>query len=234
MAKVLALRHMYSGSLFNLQTIFESQGFSTEHVEGYATDFSRIDPLEPDILVVLGGAMGVYEADLYPYLHEEIRILKARIAADRPTLGICLGAQLMAASQGCRVFKGAQGKEKGFLPLTLTPEGKSSPLRHFDSNLTNVLQLHGDTFDLPVNATLLASTELYANQAYRLGNNCFAVQFHPELNHAGFENFLVEDNGRIDVAAFRASAEKNLPVMEKQTEKFILDLLQIWGLRENA
>lgn len=234
MTKVLALRHMYSGSMFNVQTVFEKQGFETKHVEGYSVDLSKVDALEPDILVVMGGAMGVYEADLYPYLYEEIRILKERVAADKPTLGICLGSQLMAASQGCRVFKGPQGREHGFLPITLTEAGRDSPLQHLAPEKTNVLHMHGDTFDLPENATLLASTDKYTNQAYRIGNNCFATQFHPELNHVGFENLLVEDNGRLDVAAFRASAKENLPTMEVQTEKFILDLIKTWGLKTNA
>lgn len=234
MTKVLALRHMYSGSMFNVQTVFEKQGFETSHVEGYSVDLSKLDALEPDVLVVMGGAMGVYEADLYPYLHHEIRILKERVAADKPTLGICLGSQLMAASQGCRVFKGPQGREHGFLPIALTDAGNDSPLQHLGAEKTNVLHMHGDTFDLPENATLLASTDLYKNQAYRIGNNCFATQFHPEFNQVGFENLLVEDNGRLDVAAFRASAKENLPTMEVQTEKFIVDLIKLWGLKTNA
>lgn len=234
MPKVLALRHMYSGSMFNVETVLRKQGFETQHVEGFNEDFSKIDALEPDILVVMGGSMGVYEADLYPYLHHEMRILKERVAADRPTLGICLGSQLMAASQGKKVFKGPQGPERGFLPIKLTEAGANSPLKHLSPDITRVLHLHGDTFDLPDNATLLASTDLYANQAYRVGKNCFATQFHPEFNNAGFENLLVEDNGRVDVTAFRAEAGKYLPTMEIQTEKFIVDLINLWGFKTNA
>lgn len=234
MTKVLALRHMYSGCMFNVETIFTKQGFSCSHIEGFTTDFSKIDALEPDILVVMGGSMGVYEADLYPYLHHEIRILKERVAADKPTLGICLGSQLMAASQGCSVYKGKQGKEKGFFPVTLTEAGTQTPLVHFAPDKTRVLHMHGDTFDLPENATLLASTDLYKNQAYRIGKNCFATQFHPEFNHAGFENMMVEDNGKIDVVDFRRQAAEFLPTMERQTEKFILDLLKVWGISTHA
>lgn len=234
MTKVLALRHMYSGCMFNIEAVFARLGFDCRHIEGFSTDLSQIDALEPDILVVMGGAMGVYEADLYPYLHHEIRILKERVAADKPTLGVCLGSQLMAASQGCRVYKGANGPEKGFLPIQLTEEGKKSPLQHFAPDVTRVLHLHGDTFDLPKNATLLASTDLYANQAYRIGKNCFATQFHPEFNQSGFENLLVEDNGKIDVAAFRKDASLYLATMMAQTEKYLLDLLKIWGIKSDA
>ena len=225
---VLAIRHMFSGNPFNIETVFDAHDFNTSLIEGFSTDISSIDPLEPDIVLVMGGAMGVYEADLYPYLHDEIALLKARIAADRPTLGVCLGSQLMAASQGKRVYKGENGKEFGFFPINLTEAGKETPLRHLSADLTRVLHMHGDTFELPDNATLLASTDLYKNQAYRIGQNCFGVQFHPEVEYVGFENLLVEDNGRIDVAAFRAEGQKYLPTMEKQTTLFVNDLIKIW------
>ncbi len=225
---VLAIRHMFSGNPFNIETVFDAHDFNTTLIEGFSTDISSIDPLEPDIVLVMGGAMGVYEADLYPYLHDEIALIKARVAADRPTLGVCLGSQLMAASQGKRVYKGENGREFGFFPINLTEAAKDTPLRHLASDLTRVLHMHGDTFELPDNATLLASTDLYKNQAYRIGKNCFGVQFHPEFDMIGFENLLVEDNGRIDVKAFRAEGQKYLPAMEKQVTLFINDLIKIW------
>lgn len=225
---VLAIRHMFSGNPFNIETVFDAHDFHTSLIEGFSTDISSIDPLEPDIVLVMGGAMGVYEADLYPYLHDEIALLKARVAADRPTLGVCLGSQLMAASQGKRVYKGENGREFGFLPINLTDAGRDTPLRHLSSDLTRVLHMHGDTFDLPDNATLLASTDLYKNQAYRIGQNCFGVQFHPEFDHVGLENLLVEDNGRIDVTAFRAEGRKYLPAMERQVTLFVNDLIKLW------
>ncbi len=225
---VLAIRHMFSGNPFNIETVFDAHDFNTTLIEGFSTDISSIDPLEPDIVLVMGGAMGVYEADLYPYLYDEIALLKARIAADKPTLGVCLGSQLMAASQGKRVYKGENGKEFGFFPIELTDAGRQTPLQHLTPELTHVLHMHGDTFELPDNATLLASSGLYKNQAYRIGQNCFGVQFHPELDAIGFENLLVEDNGRIDVAAFRAEGQKYLPKMEQQTTLFVNDLIKLW------
>lgn len=233
MTKVIALRHMYSGSMFTIETVFRKLGFQLEHREGFTSDYSKFNALEPDILVVLGGTMGVYEAHLFPYLHEEIRILKERIAADKPTLGICLGSQLIAAAMGCRVYKGTQGSEYGFLPLTLTDAGKQSPLAHFAPELTPVWQMHGDTFDLPKEATLLAQTDKYA-QAYRIGKNCFATQFHPEYNHAAYESLLVDSCGQIDIQAHRADAQKYLAGMEKQMEKFLLDLVKIWNIPIHA
>lgn len=228
MPHALVLRHMYSGSLFTIEESFREKDIDFTYAEGFSTDLSAIDALEPDILVVLGGAMGVYERHLYPWLDHEIEIIKKRVAADRPTFGVCLGAQLMAASQGCDVYKGKQGREFGFLPIEATDAGLDSPIKHFDGSKTRVLHMHGDTFDLPDNATLLASSELYKNQAYRIGKNCFAVQFHPEFNRIGLENTIVEDHGYIDIEKMRADADQYLPVMVQQTNKFLGDLYSIW------
>ncbi len=230
MTKALAIRHMYSGSMFNIQTALEEHGIEHKTVEGFSTDLSKIDPLEPDILIVMGGAMGVYEADIYPYLYQEMDILRARIKADKPILGICLGAQLIAGSQGGRNYKGTNGREWGFMNIELNDEGRNSPLKHFDPALTRILQMHSDTFDLPENATLLASSPQYVNQAFRIGKNCFGTQFHCELDHVGFENMMVEDNGKIDVPEQRAEAAKYLPTMEKQTSLFMKDLFKLWGV----
>lgn len=230
MPHALVIRHMYSGSLFTIEESFRENGIDFTYAEGFSTDLSKIDALGADIVVVLGGAMGVYEKHLYPWLEHEIDILRRRIEADRPTLGICLGAQLMAAAQGCDVYKGKQGREFGFLPVQATAEGQKSPVRHLDEAKTRVLHMHGDTFDLPHNAALLASSALYQNQAYSIGKNCFAVQFHPEFNRIGLENTLVEDHGYVDIVKMREEADKYLPVMVTQTKAFLGDLYKIWNI----
>jgi GMP synthase (glutamine-hydrolysing) len=230
MPHALVIRHMYSGSLFTIEESFRENGIEFTYAEGFATDISKIDALKPDIVVVLGGAMGVYEGHLFPWLADEIELIRKRVEADKPFLGICLGAQLMAASQGCDVYKGKQGREFGFLPVQAAAEGLQSPVRHFDESKTRVLQMHGDTFDLPENATLLASSALYQNQAYRIGKNCFAIQFHPEINRVGLENILVEVHGTVDIEKMRAEADQYLPTMVPQTKTFLGDLYKLWNV----
>lgn len=230
MKQVLAIRHMYSASLFTLEEAFRSRGFDITYVEGYTADLKHIDPLTPDVMVVLGGAMGVYQADLFPYLHDEIALIQKRVAADRPLLGICLGAQLMAKALGKNVYKGQNGSEIGYMDIDLTTAGEKSPLRHFDKKLTKILQWHGDTFDLPDSATLLATSPKYTNQAYQVGKNAFAVQFHPEVNHAGFENTLVEACSHIDVLALRTQSAQCTAKMERQMCACLDDLLRLWNL----
>lgn len=130
------------------------------------------------MVISLGGPMGVYESPRQPFLADELELLRRRLAADRPTLGICLGAQLIAAALGARVYPGP-GKEIGFAPVILTDPGAASPLALIAPDQP-VLHWHGDTFDLPEGAELLASTSRYRNQAFAIGPNVLALQFHLE------------------------------------------------------
>jgi GMP synthase (glutamine-hydrolysing) len=138
---------------------------------------------------VLGGPIGAYEADLYPFLATELRILEARLRAGRPTLGICLGAQVMAAALGARDYP-LPRKEIGWAPVTLTAEGRASMLRHVDGDVP-VLHWHGDTFDLPEGATLLASTETCPHQAFQWGPSALGLQFHLEVVASEIERWLI-------------------------------------------
>lgn len=227
---ILVIRHMYSADLFTLDDIFRERNYKVTKVEGYTADLKTLNPLDYDAVIVLGGAMGVYDTDKFPFLHDEIALMQKCLAADHPILGICLGAQLMAAAAGEKVYKGTNGKEIGMMNITLTDEGQKSPFRHFDPSLTRILQWHGDTFDLPKSATLLASSDKYVNQAYSIGKKAFAVQFHPEVHLAGFENTLVECSSQVDVLALRAEAQKYMPTMIRQMYAFTDDLLEVWNI----
>src|SRR5450830_1810986 len=96
MQKLLAFRHVSFEDLGTFATVFSEAGFAIEYVDTASAQLGDIDPLAPDVLMVLGGPMGVYETEAYPYLRDEIRIIAQRIASGLPTVGICLGAQLIA------------------------------------------------------------------------------------------------------------------------------------------
>lgn len=130
------------------------------------------------LLVVLGGPIGVYETAAYPFLEDELRLVSERLIEKRPTLGICLGAQLIAAALGAEVDTGL--KEIGFAPVTLTDSGRDSPLRHLED--VPVLHWHRDVAGVPRDCDLLARTDACANQAFSRGPNVLAVQFHPEVD----------------------------------------------------
>ena len=148
-------------------------------------------------MIVLGAPIGVYETDAYPFLEKEIELVGRRVAQDRPTLGLCLGAQIIAVAAGGSVYPGGAGKEIGWASIELTEAGAAGPLATLVDGSAPaaadpvVLHWHGDTFDLPPGATRLASTSRYSNQAFSLGTHVLALQFHPEADPRTFERWLI-------------------------------------------
>lgn len=184
----VAIRHVAFEDLGAFAIPIERAGYRVHYYDAGTDPLWTLEPVKTELVIVLGAPIGAYEDEVYPFLCEELDLLTERLAAGRPTLGICLGAQLMARALGARVYPGA-AKEIGFAPLTLTDEGRASCLRGFDEQ--PVLHWHGDTFDLPDGAARLAETAICKNQAFSYGPNALAVQFHPEAGSDGFERWLV-------------------------------------------
>jgi len=178
MKHALVIRHVVHEGLAGYRAPIEQAGYEIQRVAACQTDFATLDLVSPDLLVVMGGPMGVYETEAHPWITDEIAAIAARLDADRPTLGVCLGSQMLAAALGARVYAG-QVREVGFAPMTLSETALESPLRHLAD--VDVLHWHGDTFDLPEGAELLASTSAYPNQAFRRGDRLLALQFHAEM-----------------------------------------------------
>ena len=194
MPQTVALRHVHFEDLGTLEPLLVRRGHSIHYVEAPVAALDDVDPLAPDLLVVLGGPIGVYEEDLYPFLVPETQLIARRLEARRPTLGICLGSQLIAKALGARVYP-AGVKEIGWAPIELTAEGRASCVRHLA--LTAVLHWHGDTFDLPENAVRLASTAACKNQAFSVGAHALALQFHAEAAGPALESWFVGHTGEI-------------------------------------
>jgi len=206
----VAIRHVHFEDLGAFAEPIREAGYAIQFVDAGLDDLSEVDPVGADLLVVLGGPIGAYEDDKYPFLADEIDLLERRLPARRPTLGICLGAQLIARALGGRVYPGP-AKEIGWAPVALTEAGRAGPLRHLEGG--PVLHWHGDTFDLPDGADRLASTQLCVNQAFAWGRNALAFQFHPEVEATSFERWLighaVEIAGAgLSVAGLRADAAR--------------------------
>jgi GMP synthase (glutamine-hydrolysing) len=167
---------------------FEGPGQITAALEcrDNVVDVRRMDLGEPlpepaDVagLVVMGGPMGALDDAAHPHLAAERALLKACVERGIPVLAVCLGAQLLAAALGARVFAGAV-PEIGLGTVGLTAEGRRDPVFGPVGHVLPVLHWHNDTFELPAGATLLASSELYPHQAYRIGS-AYALQFHVEI-----------------------------------------------------
>jgi GMP synthase (glutamine-hydrolysing) len=187
--QALVIRHVAFEDLGSFEPVLAERGFRVRYAEA-AAGLRDVDGLEPALVIVLGGPIGAYEDASYPFLRHELHLLERRLALGRPTLGICLGAQLIARALGARVYPGPR-KEIGWGPLALTPEGRRSQLDRLAGGGQPVLHWHGDTFDLPAGAIRLASTSLYENQAFSWGHSALALQFHPEVTASGLERWFV-------------------------------------------
>jgi len=190
MKTALAIRHVPFEDLGVLEGVLERRSFSISYVDAPSADFSGVDPLAPDILVILGGPIGVYEEQAYPFLTDEIALIEKRLARNLPTIGICLGCQLMARALGSRVYPSGT-KEIGWSPLRFSDAAAVSCLAPLVDHEPPVLHWHGDTFDLPQGVIHLAGTEACQNQAFSIGTSALALQFHLEATKAGLEAWFV-------------------------------------------
>lgn len=227
---VTVVQHLAFEDLGSFEPVLRERGHAIEVLQAGVDDVGSAIR-QAECLVVLGGPIGVYETEAYPFVVDEIEALRERLSARRPTLGICLGAQLMAAALGARVYPGGH-KEIGWGALQLTPAGQASPLRHLDG--VPVLHWHGDTFDLPDGCDLLASTELYERQAFSLGPKVLGLQCHPEAEARRFERWLIGHGGElasagIDVRALREQARESGPELEQAARRMLLSWLNGLG-----
>jgi GMP synthase (glutamine-hydrolysing) len=201
-------------SLGLLEPVLSKRGFEIDYIDVPESDLRTANIDQADLLVVLGGPIGAYESASYPFLEVERDVVARRLAERRASLGICLGAQLMALALGARVYPGP-AKEIGWAPLALTEVGRSGPLGEIDG--LDVLHWHGDTFDLPGGAERLASTSLTPNQAFRVGSHAFALQFHLEIQAHSLESWYVGHAaelshwGKKSIAELRSDAARSAP-----------------------
>ncbi len=213
---LLAVRHERHEGLGLLEKIFEEEKVSFRYLDLFENPNLSVDLSQVSGLVVLGGAMGVYEADRYPFLAKEIEILRQSLRQNLPTLGICLGSQLLAAAGGARVYRGPR-KEVGWFPIQMQPEAKKDPLLKHLPPETMVFHWHGDTFDLPKGAKHLASSERYPHQAFQLGEKAWGLQFHLEITDGMIQDW-------VNQAETKAHPDWNACEVLTQTPCFLPDM----------
>jgi GMP synthase-like glutamine amidotransferase len=177
--RVLVLQHIACEPPGEYEAVLRERDATIHRVE--------LDEGEPlpswrdfDAVVAMGGPMSVNDDAELPWLADEKRAIAEAVGAGVPYFGACLGVQLLAASLGARVYAGAE-PEVGVLPVELTPEGRADPVFADLPPSFLTLQWHGDTFDLPDGATLLASSPAYPHQAFRVGEAVYGIQFHVEV-----------------------------------------------------
>jgi len=174
-------------------------------------------------LAVGGGAQSAYETDKYPYLDQECRLIREAAHAEKPALGLCLGAQLMASALGAPVRPGSR-REIGFFPVTLDPIAKYDPLLCDLPTDFVATHWHGDVFDLPAAGMRLASSALTQNQLFRYGCGLYGLQFHLEMTPDIFEEMLAGSDDYLiaagaDPGQLRLDAWKFLPPLRETADK---------------
>ena len=237
MKRAVILQHLSNEGPGRLSPLLSVLGYEAELVELYRSvpipDLSR-----DDLLIVLGGSMGVSDVERpeYPFLRGELELLRRRIQDDAPTLGICLGSQLIAAASGSRVFgmtdaSGARRYEVGWAPLTFH-RAEAPALFEGIPDSAEVLHWHGDTFDLPEGAKLLASTPVCRNQAFRLKDRVFGLQFHAETTTTDVEQFLAADpdyviraNGPDAIETLRRDTARCMEAYSKLGDRWLENVL---------
>lgn len=223
MSHFLVLQHVDCEDLGTLGEALREKGISCKYLRLHAGEPVPKSLDNVDGLVILGGPMNVYEEDKYPWLKDEDLLIKLAIAQDLPTIGICLGAQLIAKAAKGLVTKG-QKKEIGWYDLYLTEEAKDDPLFcDFPSDF-KVFQWHGDTFNIPLGAVKLAGSQLFANQAFRLKRNIYALQFHLEVTKDIILNWAKEYEEEVT----GLNQPNFYPRLEQDTNEYI------YGLYEKA
>lgn len=210
-----AIRHVAFEGLGIYEQLLEDRGFTVEYRDAGIDSLNIPEVQEADLLIVLGAPISVNDTQSYPFLFEEVELIKNRLASQKPVLGICLGAQQIAVAAGAEIS--ASGVlELGYSPVELTEAGRNSVLAPLSN--TPVLHWHGDQFSIPADRETLATTSDFENQAFTLEDEAgkpfaLALQFHLEVDPRKVEQWLIAytadivDSGQ-DIAVFRREASQ--------------------------
>jgi GMP synthase (glutamine-hydrolysing) len=222
--KVVALQHMACEGIAGMEKALKGKGIGCDYVPLHEGASIPGDISGYSGIIILGGPMNVYQETEYAFLRDENTFIKKILKEDKPVLGICLGAQLIAKAAGAKVLTGHR-KELGWYDVDITNAGAKDPLFKGFPERFNAFQWHGDTFQIPKGATKLASSEIFPNQAFRLGNAC-ALQFHIEVLEETIEDWMavyieeLESLDYIDAEKIRADTKKYVNGLYALADRF--------------
>lgn len=179
------IRHVEIEDLGFLGTALAQGGVRFRYVDAASLPAA----IEERALIVLGGPMGAYETDRFPYLNAEIQLIRRFLDNGWPVIGICLGAQLLAMAGGGSAHPGQRGVEIGWGPVSLSDDGRQDLLWNGFPRSFTAFHWHADTVQLPADARTLARSERYV-QAFAVGHAAYGVQFHPEVVPERLEDWI--------------------------------------------
>lgn len=242
MRKLLVLQHVPREPLGMLDPLLREAGFRIRYVNFHRTPWAQPDMRRYQGLVVLGGPMNVDQMDRHPHLATEIAAIRAALELERPVLGICLGAQLLAAALGADVRPNPV-REIGWYPLELTASAHRDPVISQLAQGQPVFQWHAYTFDVPGGAEHLASTPSCPNQAFRFGHAAYGLQFHLEADHRLIDRWMHGSATRLEVLQFggparlrdiEAETAAHLPAARAAAERAFRAVLGLFSWRRRA
>jgi GMP synthase-like glutamine amidotransferase len=185
---ILILKHVFNEGPGLLGDYFKEKKLNFKIVELENGEKLSLNRNGVKAVIIMGGPMSVYEEEKYPFLKDENVFIKNMLEADVPVLGICLGAQLMAKALGAEVKK-AKESEIGWRRVSLNENAVKDPLFEGINSTLDVLQWHGDAFDVPKDAVLLAENNV-CPQAFKVGKRSYAFQFHVEVTRSLAESWM--------------------------------------------
>jgi GMP synthase (glutamine-hydrolysing) len=218
MRKVLVFQHVAHKILGTLNPTLKERGLRMRYI-----NFERTPDEHPSLekyngLIILGGHMGVYEAEKYTHIKVEMKLIEEALKKNIPILGICLGSQLLAHVLGAQVRKHAE-KEIGWHDVELTDEGTKDLLFSHFNKTQKLFQLHGDTFDVPDSAIHLAKSKLCPSQAFRYGSKVYGLQFHLEVDTPMIHRWLDNPINQKDIEA--SNGKNSIEKIRNETDDFI-------------
>ncbi len=210
MAKIYVLQHHPVENLGTIADALEGAALAWQYVRVHDGQPVPASMKGAGGLIVMGGPMGVDQTDRHPWLCDEMRLIEDAMKSNLPVLGVCLGAQILAAALGAKVDRNPNGKEIGWYPIRLDDSAKDDRLmRDLPATMTP-FHWHGDIFDLPPGAVSLASSEKTPCQAFRHGDKAYGFQFHFELTREGVSamaDAFAKELNRENIAADRMIAQ---------------------------
>ncbi len=222
--RVYYLQHVPFEALGSIEPWLEENGFTVNATRLFAGE--KLPAAEDvDFLIVMGGPMSVNDEQQHPWLVAEKNFIGEMIAMGRPVLGICLGAQLIASAMGARVYQNPL-KEIGWFPVRGIPS-RDEAFFSFPSS-TPVFHWHGETFDLPAGATLLAESDVCRNQAFQIGSSVIGLQFHLETTRQSAETMVKHCANELVPASCVQSGEEILaasPERYRAINRLMADIL---------